>query len=478
MKSTCTLFGNAWSVPSSWSLAVLLVGLLCSWPANVVAQSEAAPKAEEKAASKQEPATDDEKAEAEAEEAIQKNQEERLDRAAAKKNEESQPVKKKPRSEYIAKPGAPRERMPNYIRSELLKAEKPSPPEEELFNQMRRGQKDPTPALIDKIAKWHVYNLTQPGDEARISWKANEILKIVFDAKTGRSEPNERFRSMFKRSLVKYSKDLLQNSLVVKVNAVILMGDLFDGIADVPDAVPVLMEVLGSDSHEEAVYYTALRSLDRAKQYRQLTIQQERQIIRDVIRLAQRDEVQPVLFEQLVRTLGNLRHAFSGPIPDRAEVATLLANLALDPDKPLRLRYEAARGVGRLDVRDVPTWNHQLQALVLCVFLKDITQAQINGEIENADVFRLWWWKLAGDLKDIFAKSDNTNNPNFQELVPILGTLVSKVLANSLIQQSDLNPLVEWIDKQQGISKKLASDAKELDTFGVNPQATNDGKAL
>src|SRR5690606_24866552 len=55
--------------------------------------------------------------------AIQKREEELREKAAKEKQEEEKPTKNVPRIEYIKRPGAPRERLPNYIRSEPLRAE-------------------------------------------------------------------------------------------------------------------------------------------------------------------------------------------------------------------------------------------------------------------------------------------------------------------------------------------------------------------
>lgn len=486
MKSICIKFGHAWPVPTSLGYAAVVLSVLCCWSpawAQQAAEKTAAPpKAADAAAKPAEQAPAEPKDAKEAEDAeetaIQKNQEERLKQA--KKQEEAEPNKKVPRSVHIKRPGAPRPRLENYLQAEWLRADNLSPTEEDQFHDMRRGQTPPREPLIDKAAKAHVYSMTKPGDEDEISRKKADILKIIVDAKSGGNVPNEEFRRIYKRSLIKYAKDLLNNSLIVRINALILMGELYDGTADVPDAVPILMGVLKDSGQEDAVYYRTLRSLDAAKDSRQLTVVQERELIRDILQLADREEVQPILMEQLTNTLGKLGHAYSGNLPERADIATYLANIALDPDKSLRLRYVAAKGLGNVQQEaGIPGWNYELQTLVMCVFLKDMTLARIDGKLENSEVFRWWWWTIGAKLRELFGKPANRTNPKFQELIGVLAGLLNKIIdGKTEVQVSDLKPLEDWINAQQGISKKLAQDAKELEVFGVNPQAAPTGDNL
>lgn len=406
--------------------------------------------------------------------AIQKREEELREKAAKEKQEEEKPTKNVPRIEYIKRPGAPRERLPNYIRSEPLRAEPPSPVEEQSFAEMRRGQQAPNPQLIDKLAKWYVYRLTAPGDEANISRKVEEIFKEIRDAKTGQNEPNTRFRTLFKKSVIKYSKDLLNNSLVVRLNALILLAGLFDGESDVTDAIPIFMDILKNPELEDAMHFRALIGIDAAKQRRLIEVRFENEIVRDIMSLLSRENVQPILTEKLTETLGNIGHAFSGNIPERADIATYLANVAIDSDKPLRLRFVASMGLANMQIRDVQGWNHELQGLVLCVFLKDLISKYIQGdpEVNNQEVYRWWVWRTSDALRQIASRDINRTNPKFSSLGSILANILTIVIDRSrTIEESELKPLVDWINEQQGLDKKLAPRATELEVFGSDPQA-------
>lgn len=228
----------------------------------------------------------------------------------AKKKSEK-PARNIPREEYIEKPGALRKEIENFRESKRLPAEEPGRAVKDRFDDMRKGRGGASVdrSIIDQMAKWHVYSMTGKSESANITRYTTDITTLIRQTKGTSRDVNTEFLRLYKQAIIKYAKDLLNNSYVVRINAILLINDLFDGTADVNDGVPVYLSVLKDPKQEDPVKYVALLGLERAKAAGQVMVEQERtaaETILDFLSQNQGKGVQPILMETIARTLGKL----------------------------------------------------------------------------------------------------------------------------------------------------------------------------
>lgn len=310
--------------------------------------------------------------------------------AATSTIEAAAPEPKAPpkRAEFIANPGAPRKPLPGLFDSKVEVAQEPRSTERQ-FDEVRQGRTpltDSDKKVIDDWAKFHAYELTKKGNDAVVT-----ILKTVATAKDASGRVSADFVKAYKSSVIKHLKKLLDNSVYVQINALFTMSELQNRlpgdvqedvereVPDVTDAVPVFVEVVLDDKRTDAAVLMALQGIMRAKQCRPILIsptEEQKIVYRILDRIGDSsiaDDVQPVLYEKMLETLGVLGRVHAQTSED-VKVATFLGNVALDPNATPRVRFEAARALARLNSGDVPQWNSQLQAYILAAVLKENQQ--------------------------------------------------------------------------------------------------------
>jgi hypothetical protein len=367
------------------------------------------------------------------------------------------PKKAVTRRELMEKPGAPREPIDKLFPRKALNVVAPSPQEQDAFDRMRRGAERPDPVVIERNARWHVHRLTEPNREARLSREIDEILRFAQGNKTSGGQPNTEFIRLYKRSLVKYLKDLLDNSRAVRVNALVLLRKLFDGAADPHEGVVLAISVLKDPKQPDFCYYLALKALEQAADYRILLVDDERETVDYLLPLAKGKDVQEVLLEQIAITFGRLGRAFQGNLPERAEVGTFLANLALNDTHNLRTRFEAAVALARLQVQKiVRNWNYELEAVVVARLMRELLQANRDAKI-STDLTRWWTNQLAVVLA---TRLQEPIGDGYLSFLRVAEPIIQQVLNQG---EPDLGPLDRWIAAHEPPKNlRLAPQAEEI----------------
>ncbi|QDU64046.1 hypothetical protein Pan216_49340 [Planctomycetes bacterium Pan216] len=354
-------------------------------------------------------------------------------------------------------------------------AAKPTGREYDTFDDMRQRKIAADPALIDKVAKYHVYKLTDPNELADLTRHADLIMRDVRGASVaGNSKQlSVEFLKAYKASLFKYLKDLTDNNFVVRINALVLIERLYDPKSvNIHDGVPILLEVLGDKKQEEAVRYLALSGLDAAKEVGQARVVDERKAVNAILDMASEPDVQEVTLEQLVTTLGNLERPHRGDIAERAEVGKFLADTALDTNMPARVRVAAGISLGKLQTSGIRGWNFRLQSVVMGKALQALIDAHtavfINDEKYRHLALRLGL--AIGAMKREMADNTSVSEEEKKDVTEF--TQIAFAVITQIIDRADVNidPLQEWLKKNDNPQqKRLAPRAGDLVMIGQKP---------
>jgi hypothetical protein len=350
------------------------------------------------------------------------------------------------RDDYIAKPGAPRKPLPDVF---MTKPRTATEPRDKIstFNNIRTGQAAVDEAVVDAFAKYHVYRMTAQGME---NDAVREILNIVLTAKDGRGNPSVDFLRSYKKALVKYVGEILdENGALLQINALFLLTELQDGGVNVPDATPIFLKVVGDPERLDGVVLMALKGLSRSKLRGLIRAEEEQQAVGLILKRLGAGEVQSVLLEEMLATLGTLRRPFQRT-PEDALAATAAANSAVNPDLSPRARFEAGRALAQMDVAAVQQWNSKLQARIVARTLQEYLEYSEARRNEGVDLNRLaeqaryeaLLWLDA--LTKGAASGANQADQDFQQFAREIA--VEKILAPIVNRQlADVQSLVDWV---------------------------------
>lgn len=381
--------------------------------------------------------------------------------AETPKDEPKPPPK---RDEYIAKPGAPRKPLPDVFMTKPRTATEPRDKISQ-FNNIRTGQAAVDEAVVDAFAKYHVYRMTAQGME---NDAVREILNVVLTAKDGRGNPSVDFLRAYKKALVKYVGEILdENGALLQVNALFLLTELQDGGTNVPDATPVFLKVVGDSDRLDGVVLMALKGLSRSKIRGLIRAEEEQQAVGLILKRLAAGEVQSVLLEEMLATLGTLRRPYQRT-PEDALAATTAASSAVNPDLSPRARFEAGRALAQMDVAAVQQWNSKLQACIIARTLQEYLEYAEARRDEGADPNRLaeqaryeaLLWLDA--LTKGAASGANQSDQDFQQFAREIA--VEKILAPIVNRQlADVQALADWVQAHPiPENRRLAPRAPEV----------------
>jgi hypothetical protein len=370
-----------------------------------------------------------------------------------------------PRQAQIDRPGAPREPIAQFREGEQLAGPKLSNAEIAKFDEMRKGGVGFEANLVDKFSKARVYELTNPAEANDLPRKIDAIIQDIRSAtRPGAQQANIQFVQAYKRALAKYAKDIMaKGSLVAKVNAILLLTRMMEEEdnrreGNVPDPIDTMIEVVRTPGHEDAIYYLALQGLTRAKEVGLISVKQEDQLAQELLVFATKPNVQDLLFEMLVSTLSKMKIAYSGTqVPEVADVATFLGNVALNSKFPIRTRFEAAMGLAGVNVSRVNGWNYQLQGWIIANTFIDMVRAYQNGEVKE-DFVRWWAVQMGEALSALRDKAKD--DESFRAMLSAIGAPIQTVIDRG---SPDLAPIETWLrDSRPQAGAKLAPKAAPI----------------
>lgn len=376
-----------------------------------------------------------------------------------RKEGEAKPKRPIHPDEWIERPGAPRPAIPAFRQPTPLAAKAPTAAEMEQFDQMKTGKIEAAEPVIDVVAKYFVHGLADAVPKKELSSQVDDIIRNIPTERNTRAK-SANFVRIYRKKISRYAKDLLDNSVEVKANALTLLQRLSDGTEDVSDPVDVYLAILEDPNQDDASRYMALRSIELAKERGIVGIEQERRTVSAVLKLVGERPIQSVLMEKIIDTFGSLGRPFRVN-PEFSEVGTFLANVVLDPEQDLRIRHRAAVALGNLKAREVSSWNYELQSLVFAMMLRDLILAEQDGKVQGAeDTYRWMIFRMGLAMDNINRQAGD--NPDVKALYKIVDPILSQVVQKGGVRP-DLEPLEKWIeDHKQPKSNKIAVRAAEI----------------
>lgn len=378
-----------------------------------------------------------------------------LPKSTAETEEAKAPPKEPPkRDDFLKQPGAPRKQLENYRSTKQQPAQ---PPTGVRLEDLLRGN-NPKDANIDAMAKANVFGITKPGNEADRTI-LNELNRIA----DGRGGANPDSVKAYKSAIVKYLGQVLDNSILVQINAMNIASEIQNGSNDVSDSVALFLKVLEDDKKQDPVLFMSLRGLIKARDRGLVRANEEQQAVGIILKQLEKPDVQGMLKAKLIETLGVLERPYLDR-PRDAKVATLIAQAALDPNNDIEVRTAAGKALARMRLSEIKGWNSSLQAQIIARALRDAlsqTPPEEANPTKVAEATRLSAYHWAKAIKKAIAESPNQSNDDFRSFAQT--TALDQILIPLLKRETpNVDALSEWIDQHPISQKKLAPDAAEI----------------
>ncbi len=212
----------------------------------------------------------------------------------------------------------------------------PAPTGKKLDDLLKGDPKDD--AALDAFAKSQTASITSKGNEATAS---RDIVLLMNRTSESRARYDEQAVRKYKQAVYKYLGDLLDNSLIVQVNALHVASAIQNGFGDAAEGVPFFLKVLKDPAREDAVKLMALVGLINAKERNIVRAADEGEASSAILQELQRKDLQSVLEAKLYETLGVLGRSYAQR-PGDVQIASTLASAAID--RPSRSMFGSRRG--------------------------------------------------------------------------------------------------------------------------------------
>jgi hypothetical protein len=318
--------------------------------------------------------------------------------------------------------------------------------------------------LVRKVARHFVALFSDVAEDQNQGAIVTNIMRMVEQRIGG--NPNLQGRALFKKEILDACDQFLRDegntlkpSTYCKINMVAIIDKLNQVREPEGNGVRTLIALLDdTDRHSDGVYFLVLDSLIRARQNSLTTVSQERQIATKVYNLGTRPWFHPMLLDKICETLGVMEVAFTGNVPDRAEVAQFLASVALDQSKSMQTRVEAAVALGRLRSEQVTNWNGSTQAWVIgkvMLAYAEWAKTNLDSDKPEASAARLRWHgaRLYQAAKTAESKAINGKD-RLTELLTRFRPIVEEVFDKKPPESDNLS---QWVDDNKVNEIKLGS---------------------
>jgi hypothetical protein len=363
------------------------------------------------------------------------------------------------RQELINRPGAERAKI--QIRSEqVIPWPKPTQPELELFRQMLGGA-GIDDKLIRKVARWEIARFTDPAEEPKLTKNRDDVVR-----RFGNNNNKEEALKKYAAALVAGCEELFKLNppvaILSKVNALLLLSEMHAAIASNAtltfkkeiNGVKLFVEVLEAwETNHPSVTLVAAKVFVAAKRLGITPVVAEKRAASAMFRAAKQAD-QQLLLEGLVITLGELGWVFVGNVPERAEIGTFLAEVALNENLPPRTRIEAAVSLGNMKVENLQAWNFDVQALVIAkafAFFGEWAVAELGKQPAVVGKATIRWLGFRLVLA-IEAMEDQARKMNVavgedraKSLLTAADPLIQNLLDDKNLADEDVKPIRDWV---------------------------------
>jgi hypothetical protein len=361
----------------------------------------------------------------------------------------------------MSKAGAVRKKLEDVRNIQRLPEPQPTNPEKNSVLQCKAS-----PATVKKWARYQLSLFTDPNQDKNVQKNHEDVLRAVSD----NLEPN--CAQLMKKELFAACDWLLKHeskvSSVAKVNALSLVDELHGKeVAAGVTGVQVILDALKDhERHGDAVLYVAMTAMRNAKKLRVAKVAQEREAAKLLMNIARRGEIQPLLLEELCRTLGHMEVPFEGLEADRAEIATFLANIATNENLDERTRFEAAIALGRLKKQNqIPSYAYEVEAWVLAkAYLSYVNWVVAAKAAEKPLVSDGVIKYIGARLSDAIRHSldQATGAPGQNRLRTLYSTIEPSLKDIWDGREPDREPIVQWLEQNRVPSMKLARKAVDI----------------
>ena len=360
------------------------------------------------------------------------------------------------RDEYTKRPGAARKPLENYRSTKQMAAQ---PPQGVRLDDLLKGN-NPKDQNVDLIAKANAFGITKPGNEADRTI-INELNRLA----DGRGNANAEVVKAYKSALVKYLGQVLDNSVLVQLNALNIASEIQNGSNDVSDAVALFLKVLDDDKRQDPVLFMALKGLVKAKDRGLIRANEEQQAVGIILKQLEKPDVQSLLKAKLIETLGVLERPYLDR-PRDARVASVIGGAAIDPNNDIEVREAAGKALARMRLSEISGWNSALQAQLIARALRDSLTEEPPPEAnptKASEAARIKAYHWAKAINKGSAETPNQGNEEFKTFAQT--TALDQILVPILKKETpNLEALSEWIEKHPITDKKLAPNATEIAT--------------
>jgi hypothetical protein len=211
---------------------------------------------------------------------------------------------------------------------------------------------------------------------------SDEVSRGIQDATTNLLQPlflaqsakNQAFLTVYQRALISRLPQLLNNHLIPRVQAMIILGECGS-----PDALAIYERAISDPNQTLWVKLWALEGIANIPQKGgRLSVDAESKaakLISDFL-LDRSDELPWPIVQRGLQALGALRQAFLPTAPRKADMANAAMQFLADGDAKPEVRAEAARALGLMQITTaVPRFNFALVAHAAGQLAADVAAA-------------------------------------------------------------------------------------------------------
>ena len=299
-----------------------------------------------------------------------------------------------------------------------LRAAKPN--EIALVKAMAGGAESPDRDLIQKfvegmayelIDKSNINGLIDPPDQLRRqpTSKAAHGLKDATDAlldalASARLAKNDAFLKVYNQALLATLPKLLDNNLVSRVEAMIVLGQ-----TNSPDAVPIYLAQIKSPDQTLWVKVSALKGLTGVVEGGARTdavlgsarAVEAAKVVADFLE-AEKDLPWPVVVRAL-EAIGAMRQASVATALQKADLANTAMEYLADADSPAEVRASAAWAIGMVQVNSaVSKYNYPLVTYHIGRLTADLADKVAKTRTSNPYLAERWTGLLVGPVFQAF----------------------------------------------------------------------------
>jgi hypothetical protein len=300
----------------------------------------------------------------------------------------------------------------------------------EYNTRVRNGDVDnASMQIISNGIKMQIYAMTLPAQRDNLGTLVSSLLRSVHGAGDAKDAATQRVaKQAMMREIINYCKKIGGNQFYVRLNAAILLGNLFI-VPETPanrgqaeffgEAFEPLMEVLSKPGQPEGVKLAAVNGLRNAANFSQLPPTKKIALATKLREELEKTDTCEWYQERICETLGSLDQTLD--LDGRPFIVHALAKALFDHNRPLCARAAAAKALGRTPLPSSIDLN------VVAYGIADLSRQIVEARNERKKHVGRWCISnifLAFRPKDATEKAhragllDRVEEPSYQKFRP------------------------------------------------------------